>query len=195
MAMGIRKPGFQVLSLAPPSDTDTYPADGAVITMSDNLCLLPDQLGIYISGYAPLVGLSLLVLLLSNVITARRHRYRRVKDEDDDEEGESESTDSDKAEFLPTTANPRPRRRDPRLGRSRPWAWVFGMCQHIVAVLASPGSRRGRSSASASAPWNVHAHRRQFRRGSFVVAFGKDVLDVAWPALVLFALIAWWTFS
>ncbi|TFK73954.1 hypothetical protein BDN72DRAFT_760618 [Pluteus cervinus] len=58
MAMGVRRPGFQLLSLAqdaPPSlrSSDKY---------ADTLCHLPDQLGIYLIGYPCVVILSLLAI-------------------------------------------------------------------------------------------------------------------------------------
>ncbi|KAI0915723.1 hypothetical protein AcV5_010470 [Taiwanofungus camphoratus] len=64
MAMGIREPGFQLLSLFPPSSRPST-------TVADIPCLLPDQLGIYLSIYVPLFIFSLSVLLLANA-----HRVR-----------------------------------------------------------------------------------------------------------------------
>lgn len=60
MAMGIRKPGFQLLSV-PANDGD---GAGAV----DQLCLLPDQIGIYLGGYLPLVALTLGVMIVDLVL-------------------------------------------------------------------------------------------------------------------------------
>jgi hypothetical protein len=52
MAMGVKHPGFQLLSLRPsPSALRTAP------------CLLPDQLGLYLRFYLPLVLLSVCVVL------------------------------------------------------------------------------------------------------------------------------------
>ncbi|KAF4567515.1 hypothetical protein EYR40_006518 [Pleurotus pulmonarius] len=62
MAMGIRRPGFQLLSLAAPSS-----APVKTVTHADAPCLMPDQLGIYLSVYLPLIAASLLVLLVLNV--------------------------------------------------------------------------------------------------------------------------------
>lgn len=64
MAMGIRRPGFQQLSLVPPT------SHGAS-TFADSPCLLPDQLAIYLSVYIPFLLLSLLIVLLSNIIRTR----------------------------------------------------------------------------------------------------------------------------
>jgi hypothetical protein len=63
MVMGIRKPGFQLLSLT---------SRGAAHEMPPNrLCILPDQFGIYLSTYIPLLAFSLVVLLVSNFYRAR----------------------------------------------------------------------------------------------------------------------------
>ncbi|KAF7361777.1 Metallo-dependent phosphatase [Mycena venus] len=61
MAMGIRKPGFQLLSLV-----DPHSVPGSA-SHADSLCLLPDQLGIYLSTYIPLLVLSLLTLCVLNI--------------------------------------------------------------------------------------------------------------------------------
>ncbi|OJT07141.1 hypothetical protein TRAPUB_2007 [Trametes pubescens] len=61
MAMGIRRPGYQLLSLIPPT---AFPETQ---TIAHTPCLLPDQLGIYLSVYVPLIVLSLAILLLSNI--------------------------------------------------------------------------------------------------------------------------------
>ncbi|KAJ7497433.1 Metallo-dependent phosphatase-like protein [Mycena latifolia] len=61
MAMGIRKPGFQLLSLVPPHSNHGSPSH------ADSLCLLPDQLGIYLSTYIPLLVFSLLVIFVANI--------------------------------------------------------------------------------------------------------------------------------
>ncbi|KIP11652.1 hypothetical protein PHLGIDRAFT_83335, partial [Phlebiopsis gigantea 11061_1 CR5-6] len=61
MAMGVRRPGFQLLSLVPPASVQAGTA-----TFGDVPCLLPDQIGIYVSVYVPLIVLSVLALLLAN---------------------------------------------------------------------------------------------------------------------------------
>lgn len=67
MAMGIRRPGFQLLSLALPSS-----APVKAVTHADAPCLMPDQLAIYLSVYLPLIAASLLVLLVLNVLGSSR---------------------------------------------------------------------------------------------------------------------------
>ncbi|KIJ40960.1 hypothetical protein M422DRAFT_32075 [Sphaerobolus stellatus SS14] len=60
MATELRRPGFQMLSLFPTSDTST-PALG------HTQCLLPNQFGIYSHGYIPLLILTILLLIILNV--------------------------------------------------------------------------------------------------------------------------------
>jgi len=60
MAMGVRKPGFQLLSI--PED------EGGSAGAVDQLCLLPDQIGIYLEGYLPLVALTLAVMIVDLVL-------------------------------------------------------------------------------------------------------------------------------
>ncbi|KAF8622775.1 hypothetical protein AX15_006858 [Amanita polypyramis BW_CC] len=62
MAMNVRRPGFQLLSLLPKRYWE-YDAT----THADELCLLPDQLTIYLSTYIPLLLISLLIVLLLNI--------------------------------------------------------------------------------------------------------------------------------
>ncbi|EIN11270.1 Metallo-dependent phosphatase [Punctularia strigosozonata HHB-11173 SS5] len=204
MAMGVRRPGFQVLSLAPSS-----PA-------ADAACLLPDQLGLYISGYAPLVGLSLALLLL--FASVRRWTSKRI-DEEDDEEEEEEEEGEGKAEVLPIAARGDPRWARYR-GRGRPLrrvgderglrlrlgGWSWDVRRRIALALAVPWSSSSSSSAAAATPsrrprrgarcWtNVLAPRcRRRRRGRWVTEWARDVVDVAGPALGTFALVAVWTF-
>ena len=75
MAMGIRKPGFQLLSV-PKNDKDSA---GAV----DKLCLLPDQIGIYLDRYLPLAALTLGVMIVDLLLTRNKRvgSDRRADDE------------------------------------------------------------------------------------------------------------------
>jgi hypothetical protein len=66
-AMGVRKPGFEMLSLWNPVDSDGVPlktqGTGDGTTLQAHLCLLPDQLAIFIR-YALLLSLTLSLLFL-----------------------------------------------------------------------------------------------------------------------------------
>ena len=74
MTMGIRKPGFQLLSV-PQDDKDSPGA-------ADRPCLLPDQIGIYLEGYIPLVALTLVVMIVDLVL------MRKVRMGSDRRDGE-----------------------------------------------------------------------------------------------------------
>jgi hypothetical protein len=69
MAMGIRRPGFHVLSLIPQQTIGPL-ADSPFFF--EKPCHLPDQLGIYLKLYVPFVVLSLIVLALY-------HLYQRTR--------------------------------------------------------------------------------------------------------------------
>lgn len=62
-AMGVRKPGFLSLSLWNPVDLEGKGSSKPEDTIQQNLCLLPDQLSIFI-GYAQLLGLSVIVIAI-----------------------------------------------------------------------------------------------------------------------------------
>lgn len=70
-AMGVRRPGFQLLSLWNPVDGNGEPMGGSTPTAQTHLCLLPDQIGILI-GYGKLAGLTLIMLLARAVLVAMR---------------------------------------------------------------------------------------------------------------------------
>ncbi len=59
---GIRRPGFQLLSLVPPSTTSQ-----SSITHADRPCFLPDQVGVYNRVYFPLFILTIVYLLFTNI--------------------------------------------------------------------------------------------------------------------------------
>lgn len=70
-AMGVRKPAFLQVSLWNPVNVHGKPLSGEhKPTMQTNLCLLPDQLGIFIR-YALLFGLTLVVLGIRATIIMR----------------------------------------------------------------------------------------------------------------------------
>jgi hypothetical protein len=64
-AMGVRKPGFQLVTLWNPVDEEGLSVEGPIATptLQSHLCLLPDQLGIFLR-YAILFGFTLSVLLI-----------------------------------------------------------------------------------------------------------------------------------
>ena len=72
MVMNVQRPGFQLLSLVAPSPSTNQPAQHL-----HTPCLLPDQIGVYLSVYVPLVVLSLLGILVANVYRIRYGSERR----------------------------------------------------------------------------------------------------------------------
>jgi len=70
-AMGVRRPGFQLLSLWNPLDASGKPMSGSQPTVQTHLCLLPDQIGILIN-YGKLAGFTILVLLARAVLISMR---------------------------------------------------------------------------------------------------------------------------
>jgi hypothetical protein len=82
-AMGVRRPGFLMTTLWNPIDPDTgLPIDGGSSspTLQNHLCLLPDQLSIFIR-YACLVFLTLLALLARSVFVTFLSRGTPSTDE------------------------------------------------------------------------------------------------------------------
>ena len=59
--MSVRRPGFQLLSLAP-----TQLRDQDIPTYKDVPCLLPDQLRIYLNIYLPLLAVSIIFVCIAN---------------------------------------------------------------------------------------------------------------------------------
>lgn len=79
-AMGIRKPGFLMLSLWNPLDAEgrflsTSAGQASASTARTQLCLLPDQLGI-LTRYGLLVGVTLFVMFLRACIDVSRSNKR-----------------------------------------------------------------------------------------------------------------------
>ncbi|KAF2468211.1 uncharacterized protein BDR25DRAFT_290911 [Lindgomyces ingoldianus] len=70
-AMGVRYPGFVMLSLWNPVDASGNPLrkDSNAPTLQTHLCLLPDQLGIFIR-YITLVGITILSLIVRAALVA-----------------------------------------------------------------------------------------------------------------------------
>lgn len=76
MAMGIRRPGFQLLSLLSSS------SEGVTAEARDSLCIMPDQIGVYLSVYLPLIGVSLVLLWIKALVGGRRLSDEKRKDRD-----------------------------------------------------------------------------------------------------------------
>lgn len=192
MAMGVRRPGYQLLSLAP-----TERGSGDAAAAATTLCLLPDQLHIYLGVYVPLLVLSLALIGAVNVLA----RYRRRSPHTSDgpwrstsatrpfirvvEQAQPSKDDFDEKEdedALPAPASLSSGRRPPRPTRQR----------------SSPGP--GRSPSSIAAPLKrvlktALMSARPGRQRSLTRDIFNDVRDVAILPLLLFSLITWWTMA
>lgn len=70
-AMGVRRPGLQLLSLWNPVDANGKSLGGMSPTIQTHMCLLPDQIGILL-GYGKLAGLTLFILLVRAIFISMR---------------------------------------------------------------------------------------------------------------------------
>ncbi|EJF65103.1 Metallo-dependent phosphatase [Dichomitus squalens LYAD-421 SS1] len=184
MAMGVRHPGYQLLSLVPPSTVGTSPS------FAHQPCLLPDQLGIYLNAYLPLLSLTLIVLFAANVRRVLlRHRSGRSGDSLSIPLASSTEEDDVNYDLPPPSAW---RSKDfPRAAWSRSCTFVLGgqvrrvtlslpgLVRLVVRFLWSSGGG-GRDSDSAR------------RRDGIVKGFTRDFLEAAWAPVALFVAIAWW---
>ncbi|KAH7920776.1 Metallo-dependent phosphatase [Leucogyrophana mollusca] len=211
MAMGIRRPGFQLLSLTSSvvsPDTLTQIPNPPL----DAPCALPDQLGIYLFIYVPFVVLSLVALLVANIHRSclrNSHRTRKQdrsgtplgrRDESYDLGGmvyEDSSADSPQrslhsdigdvengeapAHMTKDTGYAQPKTRGSQ-DQPASWTWTFVLAgQRRRITLPTPWSSRSACGGRA------RGHDVGFLRG-----LAGDVVDVAWPPLFVFCLAAWW---
>ncbi|KAK0212804.1 Metallo-dependent phosphatase-like protein [Desarmillaria ectypa] len=178
MAMGVRRPGFQLLSLIPPNEASRS-------SHADKPCLLPDQIGIYLNIYAPLIVLSLLSLLLVNLSCTRRlppwmasrpsvttnqnfhvsrassPLFKTLRSRFDvDKYNSAYQRDRNNSSLpLPASSNP---------GRRRHIKWKYACC-------------------SLAAPLRIGASTQR----AFIGGFLRDIRDVAIFPLSIFMIIAW----
>ncbi|KAG0700730.1 Metallo-dependent phosphatase-like protein [Suillus ampliporus] len=204
MAMGIRRPGFQLLSLTStvPSFETLTQLPNSPPSLLDTPCFLPDQLGIYLSVYLPFIVLSVLSLLAFNIHRALTRGNKQAQRRPDisprlSHPEHSFSRDHELSRRLPGQSNTEDTDDDPFLPLP-------------MTKLAGPthsSKLRGRSSSSSHS-WTFYLLGRRRRitlclpcsrvdRGVHEVGllrgFFRDVLDVAWPPLLAFCVAAWWT--
>nr|POE49534.1 kexin [Quercus suber] len=82
-AMGVRRPGFQLVSLWNPVGPDGQTVGTPLPTIQSHLCLLPDQLRIFIE-YALLLGVTLVNLVVRAIWVGLRAEESSVSESDDD---------------------------------------------------------------------------------------------------------------
>ncbi|OAX44112.1 Metallo-dependent phosphatase [Rhizopogon vinicolor AM-OR11-026] len=204
MAMGIRRPGFQLLSL-----TSSIPSFEALTQLPnsppsplDTPCFLPDQLGIYLTVYVPFILLSLLSLLAFNI---HRIRTRNNKRQLRRSEVPPRSSYPDHSASRATSTNELSRR---PLGRSNTEDTDEDPLPPPVTKLAKPARSSKLRARLSSCSWVFYLLGRQRRievllpcsrvdHGMHEVGllrgFLSDVLDVAWPPVLVFCVAAWWT--
>jgi hypothetical protein len=208
--MNVRRPGFQLLSLAP-----VQLRDDAVPTYKDVPCLLPDQLRIYLNIYLPLLAVSMIFVCLVNAINCSVLSWHSPFDErkslsslslssssslttfddgginhEDSDKLSPDNTSSTTSRSLPTPITATHRSRA-SLG-SRGWKLFTPENQHqyhrphlfldyLKTLLYSFWS--GRSSLNLQ---------RQRRRQSWLMATLRDTRDIAVFPLGAFVIITWW---
>ncbi|KAJ7783320.1 Metallo-dependent phosphatase-like protein [Mycena metata] len=183
MAMGIRRPGFQLLSLVPP-----HSMQGS-LSHADSLCLLPDQLGIYLSTYIPFLVLSLIVICVANVrrvCSPRRNRRSSNSGATSPSYALRSRSDTESdADILPRPTSSSSKK------PSRP------IYSHTFVLLG----RRRRITIDAE---TINALTRTIfvccgnqevpKTRGFAVGVLYDVRDVAVFPFTIFAALSWWVF-
>lgn len=157
---------------------------------ADRLCLLPDQLGIYLSVYLPLFLFSLLVLLISNVLRVRTGRYRhRAKP--------SFSMPQD-VELTYTSSNrPRLQARSRTEDGSRAPSPANGSeldsdgPRDSFVEKAPPRNSSGNQPRSRFLSILGSGRHGQHGRRGFIIGLLRDIRDVAILPVVLFLFISW----
>ena len=188
MAMGVRRPGYQLLSLIPP--TGSHPTGSHQDedrSVAHRPCLLPDQLGIYLSVYVPLIVLTLIVLLGSNIRRASQ-RYAPVSTRSGDSIplGSRSNPDDDVDYDLPP----------PSAWRSKAFPRQEWSCSFTLPI----GGNRRRITLSLSSLrhalvaffWSGSGgDDERDRRVGVMKGFWKNFWEAAWAPLALFVLIGW----
>jgi hypothetical protein len=182
--MGVRQPGFQLLSLNPETQTHT-----------DVPCNLPSALNTYLSIYIPLATFSLATLLILNVVRTRRNFRSAPRDQEyqsqvtaDDHQPHLRSTSS----FPSMTRSPRP-----RAGRELYHSHKFADedAENDYDYPSFPlRPRRPAVSPPRTIKRRLTRAPPMFRKREFCVRFAKDVISVGALPAGLWVLLALWTF-
>lgn len=202
---GIRRPGFQLLTLVAPSPSTNEPAQQLNIP-----CFLPDQTGIHSWVYPPLVFLTVLGLLVANVYQKKygNEREERVgtypqpmtKEADEpstvlDVEMGAKEVDEDFRTLI---------RAEDGIGHGDGAALLSAPASHIshaqrnrdlswTVILGGIPRRISVPSSTVSITLWLFAIGGVSELGLLWVFMG-DLIAVAWPPLGVFGGIAWWIF-
>ncbi|KAI0344736.1 hypothetical protein BDW22DRAFT_1326613 [Trametopsis cervina] len=187
IAMGVRRPGFQLLSLVPPSL-----ASPSGPPLSDTPCFLPFQLGTYVFIYGPLTLLSLLILLTNHIYRAyhpgaANHSLAIPLSS----RQSSLPNDIEQAAFmLPPPTPGFAVKAASRRKNGRPYSeMVFKLNLGGQKLVADLTSVRDLLQCACCATRGGMDKRRTTR---VLRAFFADVLAVAWLPVALFATMVWW---
>ena len=184
MAMGVRRPGYQLLSLVPPH----LARAGQSQSLAHRPCLLPDQLDIYLSVYIPLFVLSVFVLLTANVRrVVVRHAAAGSRSPDSVHLAPTTCSDRDSVDYgLPPPSAWR-NKEFPRYGL---WSWTFSLAgSRRRIVLPRPGVVQPVIAFLWSGPTRENEAQK---RVGVAKGVAKDLWEAAWAPLVLFVGIVWW---
>ena len=181
--MGIRRPGFQLLSLISTVPSPDHITQIPITPPLHAPCLMPDQLGIYLYSYIPLVILSLLVLLVMRVRRGRKHDHQGTSETLRDVSRCNSTHTVDADSFLPLPANRSREHHSPR-GRSYSsrWTWSFTF----------GGRRRRVMLANPFGDWRTRDHRMPQHHVGVITGWLQDVAAVAWPPILVFLATSWW---
>lgn len=175
MAMGVRKPGFQLLSLF------TSPSHDRSQTLLDTPCHLPDQLGIYLSVYVPLIVISFLILIITNVLRVRgADAYPRQPQARSRRHSDEWTSDS------PVNI---------RFARSRMDVEAGGKVWSRPSLDDDPPPETPGPASTFLPPPNPSHSKGRTKCKRVVGGFGADVFKVAIYPLSLWIVITWRTFS
>ncbi|KAJ4001544.1 Metallo-dependent phosphatase-like protein [Lentinula boryana] len=194
MAMGIKKPGYQMLSIIPPG--------GPTFSHLDAPCLLPDQLSIYLDVYIPLALISLVIVLIACIIRGQHYRHWTFRSLSHTKPKLRENTRPSKPQhFRRLTRTPTimddyeftlddsdtDQKLPPPVS-----ATVLPKKQNTLSTIFSRGRRLCQLISLQSLARAIFTSNR---RGSFYSEFLCDVRDVAVFPLGIIFLISLWTFT
>ena len=218
--MNVRRPGFQLLSLAP-----TQLRDHGTPTYKDVPCLLPDQLRIYLKIYLPLLVVSIIFVCLVNLVSLSASSWRSPSGEKllsmeypmsssssssslsamiiDDHGGEGPNNE-DLEKLNPTNASsttssslPSPITatfRSTRASRvSRGWRIFIPESQYQDQHSdLSPNYLKTCFYSLLSGRPSLNFPRQQRKRKVWFIATLRDIRDIAVFPLGTFVIITWW---
>jgi ethanolamine phosphate phosphodiesterase len=202
MVMNVRRPGFQLLSLAP-----EQLRDGGVSTYKDVPCLLPDQLRIYLNIYLPLLAVSIIFVCLTSNVNCSVPGRRSPSGEKTSLSSSSSSSssslinsnhgDSDKlspdnistSRSLPTPIIAT--HRSTRSRGSRGWR-IFSQEDQDQRPHISPNYLKVLRYSFWSVRSLLNLQRQRRRRQGWLITSLRNIRDIAVFPLGAFVIITWW---